>query len=491
MLSLAILAPALAGLLQRILPLEGPYPLTASRLVEALGGGASVTGRSVTPELSLSIAAVWACVRVICDNVASLPIHLLRRLDERGKDRATSHPLYRLLHDEPNPWMTPFTFKETLQGHLLLWGNAYAEIVRDRAGQPVALWPLRPPDVYAIKRAASGELLYTYRVPMRGGTVLDQTGMPQAGEIVEIPQRDMFHLRGLSGNGVVGYSPITLHREALGLALAAEEYGARFFGNNARPGGVLQAKGRLRADAVASLKESWETAHRGLSEAHRVAILEEGIEWKQVGIPPEDAQFLETRQFQLTEISRIFRVPPHKISDLNRATYSNVDKQEQQFMLDALRPWLVRWEEQISKDLIVPRERASYFAEFLMEAQWRADIKTRYDAYSKGRQWGWLSANDIREFENMNPVEGGDDYWMPVNVQAMGGKTVEPMQPAAGADDEDSRRYEYERLLREVMSTRSVRRRIERDEEGRISAVIETPVLPRMAETPLLAVGVH
>jgi len=482
---LAVIAPAISNLLQRILPLEGPYPLTAGRLVEIFGGRQSVTGVAVNQESSLAIPAVYAAVRVITDNVAVLPIMLHRRI-EGGKERATDHPLYRLLHDEPNPWMTPFTFKETLQGHLLLWGNAYAEIVRDGSGQPVALWPLRPPDVQKIQRTASGDLLYTYRVPSGGGSgVSGQNGgtgdgtaaTKRAGELVEIPQRNMFHLRGLSSDGIIGYSPITLHREALGLALAAEEYGARFFGNNASPGGVLQTKARLSDQAATRLKESWEGAHRGLTEAHRVAILEEGVEWKQVGLPPGDAQFIETRKFQLTEISRLFRVPPHKINDLDRATYSNIDKLEQAFALDGVLPWLVRWEEQITKDLLLPRDRATYFAEFKMDAQWRADIKTRYEAYGMGRQWGWLSPNDIREFENMNPIEGGDEYLSPINMQPLGSPPPAPKQLPAGGDEDDEDRA-YQRLLQGITEQRgSMRRVIERDSEGRISAVIETPLL--------------
>ena len=480
---MALIGPMLATMLQRILPLQSLGPLTSDRILAYIGGRASVTGVQVNQESALGIAACYACVRVLTDNVATLPCLLYRRTEGNSRERAAEHPLYRLLHDEPNPWMTPFTFKETLMGHVLLWGNAYAEIVRDKnTGQPVALWPLRPPDVQKIQRSQAGELIYTYRVPSTSAT---GTG-PKAGELVEIPQRNMFHLRGLSSDGVIGYSPITLHREALGLALAAEEYGARFFGNNASPGGVLQTKARLSDVAATRLKESWEGAHRGLTEAHRVAILEEGVEWKQVGLPPEDAQFIETRKFQLTEISRLFRVPPHKINDLDRATYSNIDKLEQAFALDGVLPWLVRWEEQITKDLLLPRDRATYFAEFKMDAQWRADIKTRYDAYGIGRQWGWLSPNDIREFENMNPIPGGDEYLSPVNMQPLGTPPAAKQLPA-GDDDEDEDRN-YRRLIQERVS---VRRVIERDHEGRISAVIETPMVIEHRETPLIAAGVR
>jgi HK97 family phage portal protein len=392
--------------------------------------------------------------------------------------------------------MTPYTLKETLMGHVLLWGNAYAEIEFDTAGNVVALWPLRPSNMIRIDTTRNGELLYTYALP---GSVSSQGAMLEgkaSGGMVTFPQSSIFHLRGLSSNGIVGYSPITLHREALGLALAAEEYGARFFGNSAQPGGVLQTPNRLSERGAANLKASWEDAHRGVREAWRVAILEEGVEWKGVGLPPGDAQFIETRQYQLTEVSRIFRVPPHKISDLNRATYSNVDKQEQQFKGDSLEPWLVRFEEQATISLLSPAERQSLFLEYLMDAQWRADIRTRYEAYARGKQWGWLSTNDIREYENLNPIENGDDYWQPVNMMNVGDEPPATQSDVramladafaaaeAGDDTEDVLRTLEGRLDRlviheeeqtQLVASRTIRRRIERDREGRIIGLIEGP----------------
>ena len=395
--------------LRRMLGLEGPYPLTAARLVEALGGRASAAGRSVTPELALSIPAVYAAVRTLTDSLASLPLLLYRQVDG-GKERATDHPLYRILHEEPNRWMTPYQVKELIMLNVLIYGNAYCEIERGSGGEVVGLWPLLSSRMQKTEVAASGDLLYTYQLPSR-----------QGGGLVELPQARIFHLRGLSSDGVIGYSPVSLHREALGLTLAIEEYGARFFSNSARPGGVLQSKNRLSEGAIGRMRESWEAAHRGLSEAWRVAILEEGVEFKQVALSPDDAQLPETRQFQTTEISRIFRVPPHKLSDLNRATYSNIDKQEQQFKGDSLEPWCTRIEEQVTLALLTPPERRRYVVEFLLDAQWRADIKTRYGAYAQGIQWGYLSPNDVRRFENMNPIDGGDEYLRPANMAPYGG----------------------------------------------------------------------
>lgn len=485
----------ITSLITRALPLEGPYPLTAQRLVEALGGRTSVTGRAVNEQSALGVSAVYSCVRVLADSVAALPLLLYQR-QARGKARAVDHPLYRVLHEEPNPWMTPYQLKETLMGHVLLWGNAYAQIVRDFRGRVIALWPLRPQDMVKIERAADGSLLYTYRLPNRA--VAGPLDTP-ASDLTVLAQQEVFHLRGLSPDGVRGYSPIALHREALGLAMAAEEFGARFFSNSAIPEGVLQAKTRLSDTALKHIGESWRVAHQGLSEAHRVAILEEGVEWKATSLPPGDLQFIEGRQFQLTEISRIFRVPPHKISDLNRATYSNVDKQEQQFKGDSLEPWLVRIEEQISLALLSPVERRDLFAEFLMDAQWRADIRTRYEAYARGKQWGWLSTNDIREFENLNPVEGGDEYWQPVNMMEMGSEPPEPVTAAdvrallsealAASDEEREGAIEaIEQKLEGLMTAnrdlavavrpqkRARLHLIERDGTGRIKAVREEEV---------------
>jgi HK97 family phage portal protein len=377
------------------------------------GGEGTAAGVSMTPATSLKLAAVYASVRVISEDVASLPLLTYRRL-ERGKERATEHPLYRLLHDEPNPFMTSMQFRETLQGHVLTWGNGYASIERDRRGQPNALWPLRPDCMDAPVVSEANTLLYTYHLP---------SGEPRA-----LTQGEVFHLRGLSPDGLVGYSPISLHRNALGLAWATMEYGSRFFGNDSRPGGVLQAPQRLSNDAAERMKMSWEQAHRGLSNAHRVAVLEEGVEWRQVGIPPEDSQWLQTREFQMQEVARIFRMPPHKIQDLSRATFSNIESQAIQYVSDTLRPWLVRWEQQINKDLLMPRDRGRIFCEHLMDALLRGETLSRFQAYQLGLQNGVYSANDVRAMENLNPFDGGDTFLQMANMIPYGTKP-QPVAP--------------------------------------------------------------
>lgn len=365
-------------------------------------GNKAASGVSVNEKTALTSTAVFSAVDILSRTLASLPLPVYRRLQGGGKEKATDHPLYEILHDLSNPEMTSFEFRQALMGHLALWGNAYAEIERNNAGQIIALWPLRP-DRMTVKRDSKG-LLYIYQMPDGG-----QVGLRQS---------NIMHIRGLSSDGIIGYSPIRMAREAIGLALATEEFGARFFGNGSNPGGVLQHPGKLSEEAARRLKKSWEEMHQGLSQSHRVAILEEGMTWQQVGIPPEDAQFLETRKFQVTEIARIFHVPPHMLGDLERSTFSNIEHQGIEFVVHTMRPWLVCWEQAIKRDLFMPAERQIYFAEFLVDGLLRGDIQSRYQAYAIGRQNGWLSADDIRELENMNPLPDGQGkvYLVPLNM---------------------------------------------------------------------------
>jgi HK97 family phage portal protein len=376
-------------------------PANPDKWLLDLGQKEASAGVSVTEFTALECATVYACIRVLAESVAALPLHLYRRLD-RGKERATDHPLYPLLHDLPNPELTSLELRELLMGHVLGWGNAYAEIEYNGAGRIIGLWPLRP-DRTSLTRI-DRRLRYKTRL--------------ESGQEFILPAGRVMHIRGLGFDGLVGYSPITMHREAIGLALATEEFGARFFGNGARPGSVLEHPGKLSDQALGHMKTSWEERHQGLEHSHRVAILEEGMKLHEVGIPPEDAQFLQTRQFQTVEICRIYRIPPHMVGDLSRATFSNIEEQAIEFVSHSLRPWLVRWEQAIYRDLLTPAERQTYFAEHLMDALLRGNTLSRYQAYAVGRANGWLSADDIREAENMNPIPGdyGQIYLVPLNM---------------------------------------------------------------------------
>ncbi|MCG5220276.1 phage portal protein [Streptosporangium sp. KLBMP 9127] len=372
------------------------------------GGAATASGVFVDEDTALHYAPLFAGVRVIAEDLASLPLITYERL-ERGKRRATEHPLYRILHDRPNPFMTSVALRETLQGHAMTWGNGYAEIVRNGAGDVVELWPLRPNRVKPeITRTSAGAFTLMYRYTD------EVTGLQ-----VMLHPDQVLHISGLGGDGVRGYSLIGLARQSIGLGLATEAYGAAFFGNASRPSGVLKHPGELSDPARKRMQLDWENIHRGLDRAHRVAILEEGVEWQTIGIPPEDAQFLETRKFGVTEMARWLRLPPHKIGDLERATFTNIEHQALDYVTSALRIWLVRWEQAILTRLLTEPEREVFFSEHLVDALLRGDIKSRYEAYAIGRNWGWLSADDIAEMENRNPLPDGrgEVYLVPLNMK--------------------------------------------------------------------------
>lgn len=378
--------------------IEGPYPITAGRVYEWLAGGVAGTGASITPDNALRISTVWACVRLISEDVGAMPLPLYRRIS-RGKERADDHPLYRILHNSPNPYMTAMQFRETLMAHLLLRGNAYAEIERDGAGKVVALWPLRPDRMDTPSVAQDGSLLYRYHMPN--------------GETLDLPQVRVMHLRGLSSDGIMGYSPIGMQREILAHGQAALDYGSRFYGNDSRPGGVLMVENKLSDETYKRMSKGWAEAHQGTSNAHRIAILEQGVKWQQVGLAPEDSQFLETRKFSRSEIAGIFRVPPHKIGDLERATFANIEEQSIEYVSDTLDAWLARWEQQIWMSLLLPAEQPVYFAEFNRDAKLRGRTIERVTAL--GQQW-WMTPNEKRAMENMNPLGPEfDEPYIPAN----------------------------------------------------------------------------
>ena len=424
-------------------------------LVDGREGAAGVT---VTEKTALHSTAVFACVRVLAETIASLPLPIYRRLDPRGKQRAPEHPLYRILHDQPNPYMTSFAFRETLMGHLGTWGNAYAEIDWTSGGQVKALWPLRPDRMKEIKYNKAGNLVYVYRLP--DGT--DKTFL--AYQILHIP--------GMGFDGFMGYSPIRMARDAVGLSLATEEYGARFFKNGAKPGGVLEHPGKLKN--FETLRKSWNEMHQGLHNQHRIAILEEGMKYTQIGIPPNDAQFLETRKFQKSEIASIYRVPPHMIADLERATFSNIEHQSIDFVVHTIRPWLVRWEQAIKQKLFMNLDGGDYFAEFLVDGLLRGDTQSRYAAYSVGRQWGWLSANDVLEMENRNPIgEQGDIYMVPMNMIPAEQVAIVPeiKEPPTEEDDRSGEPSLEQRNIRAAMNRARLAKRFEpaiRDAASRV-----------------------
>lgn len=371
--------------------------------------GRTTSGKTVNERTALQTTAVYACVRILSETIASLPLHVYR-YTEGGKAKDTEHVLYTLLHDEPNPDMTSFVFRETLMSHLLIWGNAYSQILRDRSGQVIGLYPLLP-DQMSVHRSEKGKLYYVYNRYEE-----DNPNFQEKGSIV-LSQEEVLHIPGLGFDGLIGYSPIALAKNAVGMTLACEEYGASFFGNGANPGGVLEHPGILKDPA--KVRDSWNAVYQGTRNAHKVAVLEEGMSYKQIGIPPEEAQFLETRKFQINEIARLFRIPPHMVGDLEKSSFSNIEQQSLEFVKYTLDPWVVRFEQALKKSLLLPEEKKTHFIKFNVDGLLRGDYQSRMNGYAIGRQNGWLSTNDIRELEELNPIspeEGGDLYLINGNM---------------------------------------------------------------------------
>lgn len=367
--------------------------------------GGSTSGKAVNERTAMQMTAVYACVRVLSEAVAGLPLHVYRYREDGSKEKALKHPLYRLLHDEPNPEMSSFNFRETLMGHLLLYGNAYAQIIRNGRGEVVGLYPLMPAKM-TVDRDSGGNLYYLYS---RGSD-----DAPEAGENgqVYLPPDQVLHIPGLGYDGIVGYSPIAMAKNAVGLGIATEEYGAKFFANDASPSGILEHPGVLKnPDKV---RESWNKLFRGSVNSHQIAVLEEGLKYQPIGISPDQAQFLETRKFQLNEIARIFRVPPHMVGDLEKSSFSNIEQQSLEFVKYTLEPWLMRWEQAVGRRLFTESEKESYFIRFNVEGLLRGDYESRMNGYAVARQNGWMSANDIRELENLDriPAELGGDLYL-------------------------------------------------------------------------------
>ena len=384
-------------------PRDKPQNRTAgSGFVFTMGGSAA--GKTVNERTAMQMTAVYACVRILSEAVAGLPLHLYRYTEDGGKEKAPGHPLYGLLHDEPNPEMTSFIFRETLMTHLLLYGNAYAQIIRNGKGEIVALYPLMPSRM-KVDRNESGQLYYTY------SRQSDEANTMPGGSVVLMPE-DILHIPGLGFDGLVGYSPIAMAKNAIGLAIATEEYGSKFFANGAAPSGVLEHPGQIKDPQ--RVRDAWMSQFGGSSNSGKVAVLEEGLKYNAISISPEQAQFLETRKFQIDEIARIFRVPPHMVGDLEKSSFSNIEQQSLEFVKYTLDPWVIRWEQSLSKALFSEKEKKELFFKFNVEGLLRGDYESRMRGYATARQNGWMSANDIRQLENLDriPAESGGDLFL-------------------------------------------------------------------------------
>lgn len=362
--------------------------------------GQSSSGKRVNEKTAMQMTAVYSCVRILSETLASLPLHVYQ-YTPIGSEKAIQHPLYRLLHDEPNTEMTSFIFRETLMTHLLLWGNAYAQIIRNGKGDVVSLYPLMP-DKMAVDRDDNNQIYYIYRT--------------SDGGQVQLNTQDVLHIPGLGFDGLVGYSPIAMAKNAIGMSMAAEEYGAKFFANGATPSGILEHPGTVKNADV--LRESWTRGFSG-SNSHKVAILEEGMKYTPISISPNEAQFLETRKFQINEIARIFRIPPHMVGDLEKSSFSNIEQQSLEFVKYTLDPWVIRFEQAINRRLFKENEKSQFYVKFNVDGLLRGDYQSRMNGYAVGRQNGWMSANDIRALENLDRIpseQGGDLYLINGNM---------------------------------------------------------------------------
>ena len=366
----------------------------------------AASGQHVDENTALNCSAFFAGVRLISESIGMLPLHVYQRVNEKARMRAPAHPVYRLLHDEPNPMMTPISAFSAMQAHAMTTGNGYAFIERNGAGVPIGLWPIAPstmsPEVRGTRK------VYIERL--------------SSGQTATHSDLDILHIPGLGYDGLSGYSILQLARETLGYALAADEYAGKQFGENILPGGVLEHPGHLGAKAQQALRESIEQRHAGTTRAGRLMILEEGMKFSKYAFSPADSQLLESRKFSVVEISRWLNVPPHLLRDLDHATFSNIEHQGIDFVTYSLMPWLVRWQQEISRKLFRADERDSFFVEFLVDALQRGDLGSRMTAYNLGRNMGTLTANDILAKENMNPLPEaiGDTVWVPLNMQLVG-----------------------------------------------------------------------
>lgn len=373
--------------------------------------GSTSSGVDVTEDSAMRYSTVWSCVKVISEDLASLPLIVYRR-NGKSKERAIDHPLYSLLHDRPNPEMTAMQWRECLQAHCLTYGNAYSEIQRNLAGEPMALWPLDPSHMTVKRDKATNDLVYKYTV----------TDGPQR----DFTKDEILHIGGLGFNGLMGYGVVAYQREAIGSGIAGQQYQGSTFANSGMTNLALvhPAPKAPNVDGRKAFREEIQKTYGGAANAGRIMVLWEGMDVKPISLNPADMQFIDSRKFSRTEICGIFRVPPHKIADLERATFSNIEQQSISYVVDCLRPWCVRWEQQINARLLGASEE--YFVEHLVDGLLRGDLQSRYGAYATGRQWGWLSVNDVRSLENMNPVDDGDEYIVPMNMAPAGEPPPKP-----------------------------------------------------------------
>jgi HK97 family phage portal protein len=389
-----------------------------------LGYGPTSSGVSVTPESAFNSSAFWSAVSIIAADVASLPLELIKRSKDGTTSAFTDSKTYELMHDNPNPEMTSMVLRETLQAHALTWGGGYAEIERNGGGQPLAIWPLTPDRVAPFRNA--GRVQYRIANVNKPDTILDAS--------------DILHVPGLGFDGVIGYSVLEKARDSIGMGLAMQRFGGSFFGNGSTFGGILTHPQKLTKDVKQGIRESIEAVHAGVDRAHKFVILGDGMTYTKLGIPPDDAQFLESRRFEIEEIARWFHMPQHKLNGLDHATFSNIEHLDLEYFKSCLRGWLVRWEQELNRKLVPSLERKTQYFKHNVEGFLRGDSAARADYQVKMFQIGGLSINEIRELNDQNGIgEEGDAHFVPANLMPVD-RALNPPAPPQPARHQPPRR---------------------------------------------------
>lgn len=379
---------------------SGGLPGCAGKWTELTSGLAGLYG-NISEEQALRLGAVFACIQLYGRTFESLPLGLYEKRGN-GRIRAETHPIDTLLHYEPNPKMTAAVFQNCMEINLKGWGNAYARIEFDKNWQVKHLWPLLASQVWPYKDTKTNQIFYR--------------AITETGDYRVLNSWEVFHLPGFCIDGYTGKSPVRMHAETMGLGMAVQRYGQSFFANGARPSGILKHPDSLSEDAAERLRKKFQENYGGTNNTGKMMVLEEGLAYEQISIPPEEAQFIESRKLSVTEIARIYATPPHMIGDLERATYSNIESQDINFTKHSILPDCVLWEQEIAKKLLTGDDRMKYIAKFNLDGLLRGDTKTRYECYAIGKQNGFLSDNDIRGKEDMNPTDSGDKYYVPLNM---------------------------------------------------------------------------